>query len=159
MRVEELASSLNITSEMILTKLKALKLKAKDGKQELNAAVISVLRSEFKGVKASPPRVSPPPEPPKKEKAKESPEAKKKEKKTTAPEPIKETKIAKVKKEKVTEKEKKTSAAPAQVQEVKPAEKKKLPAKETQAEKPKIIEKPKPKTIISVLQRGGTGRL
>ncbi len=47
MRVLDLAKELNTTSEVILSKLKAFKLKAKDSDQELNTAVISVLRREL----------------------------------------------------------------------------------------------------------------
>ncbi|MCK5214761.1 MAG: translation initiation factor IF-2 [Candidatus Omnitrophica bacterium] len=47
MRVSELAKELNITSDVVLKKLKSLKLKAKDGKQELNKAVLIVLRGEL----------------------------------------------------------------------------------------------------------------
>ena len=48
MRVTELAKELGITSEVILNKLKSLRLKAKSEDQELNAAVLVVLRSELK---------------------------------------------------------------------------------------------------------------
>jgi len=48
MRVSDLAAEFGVTSEEILKKLKALRLKAKDGKQELNAVVVSVIKSEFK---------------------------------------------------------------------------------------------------------------
>lgn len=47
MRVSDLAKELGVTSDDVLTKLKALKLKAKDSKQELNAAVIPVLKREL----------------------------------------------------------------------------------------------------------------
>ncbi|MFH1359876.1 MAG: translation initiation factor IF-2 [Candidatus Omnitrophota bacterium] len=50
MRVSDLAKELGVTNEDILAKLKTLHLKAKDGKQELNVAVIAVLRSALKGV-------------------------------------------------------------------------------------------------------------
>ncbi len=53
MKVSELAKELNTTSKDILTTLKALKLKSIDSKQELNAVVISVLRSEYKKGKDS----------------------------------------------------------------------------------------------------------
>ncbi len=48
MHVFELADELQISNEAVLKKLKALKLKAKDGEQVLNNAVIIVLRSELK---------------------------------------------------------------------------------------------------------------
>ena len=56
MRVSELAKELNTTTEIILAKLRAFKLKAKDGEQELNSFVLSVLRREIisKGVKVAP---------------------------------------------------------------------------------------------------------
>ncbi len=47
MRVADLAKELSITSDVILAKLKSLRLKAKDDSQELNKAVEIVLRSEF----------------------------------------------------------------------------------------------------------------
>ncbi len=45
MKVSELAKELKTTNAAVLEQLKALKLKAKDGNQELNGAVLSVLRS------------------------------------------------------------------------------------------------------------------
>ena len=48
MRVADLAKELDINSDAILAKLKSLKLKAKDSKQELNDAVVVVLRRELK---------------------------------------------------------------------------------------------------------------
>ncbi|OGX27732.1 MAG: hypothetical protein A2787_07525 [Omnitrophica WOR_2 bacterium RIFCSPHIGHO2_01_FULL_48_9] len=48
MRVADLAKELNTTDAAILAKLKALKLKAKGGEQELNSVVLSVLKSEHK---------------------------------------------------------------------------------------------------------------
>lgn len=54
MRVSELAKELGTSSDVILGRLKALRLKAKDSKQELNEAVEAVIRREFKGaVKAA----------------------------------------------------------------------------------------------------------
>ena len=47
MKVCELAQQLKTTSDSILNTLKALKLKAKDSQQELNGAVVSVIKSEF----------------------------------------------------------------------------------------------------------------
>jgi translation initiation factor IF-2 len=47
MLVSELAKELKTTTEKILSVLKSLRLKAKDGNQELSAAVVSVIRSEF----------------------------------------------------------------------------------------------------------------
>lgn len=49
MQVAELAKELNTTSDTILKTLKSLKLKAKDSKQELGGAVVSVLKSHLKG--------------------------------------------------------------------------------------------------------------
>lgn len=48
MKVYELAADLNTTSKTILMTLKSLKLKAKDRDQDLNVAVVSVLRREFR---------------------------------------------------------------------------------------------------------------
>lgn len=53
MRVEDLAKELKTTSDAVLARLRTLKLKAKDSQQELNSAVLAVLRSEFK--KTAPP--------------------------------------------------------------------------------------------------------
>ncbi len=47
MRVKELAQQLGIRTEVILEQLKALRLKAKGPEQELNAAVLVVLKSEL----------------------------------------------------------------------------------------------------------------
>jgi len=47
MKVSELAKQYDTTIEEILKRLRALKLKAKDGKQELSRAVISVLKREL----------------------------------------------------------------------------------------------------------------
>ncbi len=47
MQVSQLAKELNTTPEIVLAKLKSLKLKATDGTQELNNAVAIVLRSEL----------------------------------------------------------------------------------------------------------------
>lgn len=49
MRVSDLAREIGTTSEAILAKLKSLHLRAKDSAQELNEAVIPVLRRELKG--------------------------------------------------------------------------------------------------------------
>ncbi len=54
MKVSDLAKELNTTSETILATLKSLKLKAKDNQQELNAAVVSVLKSELLRAKKMP---------------------------------------------------------------------------------------------------------
>lgn len=48
MNVADLAKELNLSNDIILTKLKALKLKAKGGEQELNAVVVSLLKNELK---------------------------------------------------------------------------------------------------------------
>lgn len=48
MKVSDLAKELNTNSESILAALKKLKLKAKDSKQDLNVAVVSVVKSAFK---------------------------------------------------------------------------------------------------------------
>src|SRR3989339_889860 len=47
MKVSELAEKVGVSVEEILDKLRALRLKAKDGDQELNSAVASVIKSEF----------------------------------------------------------------------------------------------------------------
>jgi len=53
MKVSELAKQYNLTVEEVLKKLKALKLKAKDGQQELSRAVISVLKRELQQLPSS----------------------------------------------------------------------------------------------------------
>ncbi|MGE0267686.1 MAG: translation initiation factor IF-2 [Candidatus Omnitrophota bacterium] len=57
MKVSDLAKELNTNSETILAALKKLKLKAKDSKQDLNVAVVSVVKSAFK--KGDIPKVEP----------------------------------------------------------------------------------------------------
>ena len=47
-KVSELAKELNTTSEEVLKTLKSLRMKAKDGKQELSAAAITVVKSALK---------------------------------------------------------------------------------------------------------------
>ena len=64
MQVADLAKQLNTSSDVVLRTLKSLRLKAKDGKQELSTAVISVVRSEFlKTAKISPAVVEKAPSP------------------------------------------------------------------------------------------------
>ncbi|MFA5088411.1 MAG: translation initiation factor IF-2 [Candidatus Omnitrophota bacterium] len=58
MRVSDLAKELNVTSEDVLNRLRSIKLKAQDSKQELNSVVVSVLRSEFKKNRPVEPKVS-----------------------------------------------------------------------------------------------------
>jgi hypothetical protein len=58
MRVSELAKELKTTDEVVLARLKSLKLKAKDSAQELNSVVLSLLRADFK---KSPPASAPAP--------------------------------------------------------------------------------------------------
>lgn len=53
MRVSDLAKTLNTTSDEILKTLKSLKLKAKDGAQDLSAAAVTVLKGEFSKRKPS----------------------------------------------------------------------------------------------------------
>jgi translation initiation factor IF-2 len=48
MKVSELAKELKTSSDEVLKRLRSLKLKAKDSKQELNSVVLSVLRSDLK---------------------------------------------------------------------------------------------------------------
>ena len=59
MRVSDLAKELGISAEDILGKLKAMRLKAKDSKQELNEAVEAVIRREFKHVAKSAAKAEP----------------------------------------------------------------------------------------------------
>ena len=100
MRVADLAKELNVTTETILNKLKAFKMKAKDGNQELSGAAVMVLRGEFRSAaaKAAPAKAEAPAPKETKAAAKEvnapAKEIKGEETKTAA----KETKIAKEKK-------------------------------------------------------------
>ncbi len=71
MQVAELAKALNTTNEIILKTLKSLRLKAKDSKQELSGAVISVLKSEFGKGKILPKKEEVKPKQESKEKVKE----------------------------------------------------------------------------------------
>ncbi|MCA9398222.1 MAG: translation initiation factor IF-2 [Candidatus Omnitrophica bacterium] len=48
MKVSELAKELQTTSKEVLATLKSLKLKAKDGKQDLSSAAVSLVKSQFK---------------------------------------------------------------------------------------------------------------
>src|SRR3989338_8563124 len=60
MRVSELAKELEISSDVILAKLRSLYLKAKDSHQEINDAVLIVLRRELKGASKTAPRTKEP---------------------------------------------------------------------------------------------------
>jgi len=128
MKVSELAKEYNTTNKDILDKLKTLKLKAKDGNQELNSVVLKVLRSELSkgGKKASP--AAP---------VREEPKAAKRSPAKTAGKPAAKTKPA-AKKE------------PAAKKAEKPAPKKAAPKKAPvkAVEKPKV-ERPQPAKKIS----------
>ena len=129
MKVAELAKQLNTTSDTILTKLKSFKLKARDSEQELNDAVVSVLRSalgkDTKAVHREPEPVSVP-----KADEKEIAKATKDTKAKVKTEPPRE-------KEKVV-KEKKASPVKPEIK-----SKDKENEKEKEKEKPKIkIEEP-----------------
>ena len=62
MQVAELDKQLNTTSDAILKTLKSLKLKAKDGAQELSGAVASVVKSEYLKTAKTAPAPAPVPE-------------------------------------------------------------------------------------------------
>ncbi len=105
MQVAELAKELNTTSDFILKTLQSLKLKAKDSKQELGGAVVSVLKSQLKG-KALPKQEE--------SKTKEDSKKNKELKKVSQPEVKKklEKKIAPDKDKKIKEKESSKKAKP-----------------------------------------------
>ncbi|MBF0385417.1 MAG: hypothetical protein HQL27_06050, partial [Candidatus Omnitrophica bacterium] len=86
MKVKELAVKLNISSELIITTLKSLKLKAKDDEQELSAGVVSVIKSELVKPKKPPKKDSDKPKAAKKKVEKPDKEEKKKEEEKIAEE-------------------------------------------------------------------------
>ena len=131
MRVSDLAKDLGITSDVILTKLKSLHLKAKDGKQELSDAAIAVLRRELKNIPkaALKPKEGPGP-------------AKTESKAATQGKEIKESKAAK-------------TGAQEKKGVKKPIEKKEKESKVVQKRKPqlkKVIEKRTPSISKKVLE-------
>ena len=91
MRVGELAKELDVPSQLVLETLRSLRLKAKDDQQELNAAVLPVLKSEIKKRKAALPVAKETKEPVKEVKSKESPKTETKAKEKAAA-PVKEEK-------------------------------------------------------------------
>src|SRR3990167_2501431 len=56
MKVSELAKEYNTTVDHVINILKTLKLKAKDGSQELNAVVLSVVKSHLEKNKVALPQ-------------------------------------------------------------------------------------------------------
>jgi translation initiation factor IF-2 len=127
MRVSDLAKELNTTNKEVLDTLRSLKLKAKDGEQELNAVVANVIKNELqkKGKVPAKEVVQKPPAKASKEKAAASPK----------PKPAGRVKSV-AKKETKTEKAKE------------PAAKKKTAAKAKKLSAPPA-EKPKPRIQIS----------
>ncbi|MFA5059837.1 MAG: translation initiation factor IF-2 [Candidatus Omnitrophota bacterium] len=100
MRVSDLAKELGVNSDVILAKLKSLHLKAKDSKQEINDAVMVVLRRELgKGIRVSPKTKAV-------EKSEPAAKISAKEKKIK-PEPVKKAESKAVSKSKKSEKEEK----------------------------------------------------
>src|SRR3989344_2612794 len=108
MRVVDLAKELNVTTEIILNKLKAFKMKAKDGNQELSGAAVTVLRGELRSAAKSVPAKAEAPAP-----REIKPAAKEVKAETKAP--VKETKAkeTKAKATKVTKEKKITAKADA----------------------------------------------
>src|SRR3989338_1263437 len=167
MKVSDLAKELNVSSSDILTKMKALKFKAKDSDQELNTVVITVLSSELgKGRKAGgasaaavavkeAPAKAKAAEAPKETKmakvepkapAKAEPKVEAKAKAKASKEEAKKAKEVKPKKDLVKKVEKeKTPPAPIAKEEKKPTP----PVNSKEAEKPVAIIKELPKTKVS----------
>jgi len=92
MKVFELAREWKTTPEVILKKLKSLKLKAKDKNQELSKLVLDVLRREMKDIPTEAPAPQPPPKKeapakpvPAKDVKEKKPRATRAKKKETAP--------------------------------------------------------------------------
>ncbi len=98
MKVAELAREMGLSSQTVLDKLKSLKLKAKDDKQDLSSGVAAILRNELKSLVVAKSRVVPAVDPlrrpkwdrmevkesPKESKAKVTIEPEEKSKKTSA---------------------------------------------------------------------------
>lgn len=105
MKVSELAEKVGVPVEEILNKLKALRLKAKDGDQELNAAVASVIKSEFVVEKKEVKKKEKVVRKPKEKVAKKVEKEVKKKVAIKEPEEVKEVKAVKEKKAAVTKKE------------------------------------------------------
>ncbi len=142
MKVYELAAELNTTSKTILRTLKSLKLKSKDSEQDLNIAVISVLRREFKT------RIIPtiPDDPKVEEKVVESEVKKEKEKQPKEIESVETAEsIEKKAKKKTTKKTTKKKATSKKVADKKGAEK----SEEKEAEELVSSEKKKGKEKVA----------
>ncbi len=132
MKVSEIAAEFKTTTKVVLDTLKSLKLKAKDQNQELNIAVVSVLRSHLKKAKDLPSAKDASPKSSKKEVETKEKEDKSKKVK----EPLKEPTI--VKKQEKKEEQKKLAAAP----QVEVKKKKELPPSTPPKVLPKISDAP-----------------
>lgn len=139
MRVSELAKELGITNDDVLAKLRSLHLKAKDGHQEINEAVLAVLKRELKNA----PKAA--------AKAKESAVEAKKESKTVSKKeaPSKKTKTEakvatkakakKITKEKTREEKPKLAVGKEKIKAEKPAVKKEFKSAATPAKTQVVI--------------------
>jgi translation initiation factor IF-2 len=168
MKISDIAKEFNTTNEFVLSKLRALKLKAKDGKQELNKVVEDVVRRAIlkEGKDLPRPEKKPLPEPePKSVKAKETlkiAEEKPKIKATILPSkqppPAKELKEAETKKKKTPDIiEKKITPKPVKKEKAVSEEAKPTKEKEKPVEAPFVPLKPlvKKKKRPSSMAEGG----
>ncbi len=157
MRVSELAKEFNTTSPVVLEKLKNLKLKAKDENQDLNAAVVIVLRSELKNLvpagrpKPAVPAVDPSRRPKWDRAEVKEPLLKKKEEKQKEPTVFQDKKTLKKEEHSVSKGGKvKEIKATAKAKTTKPkiaAKPKKAPVK-AKAEKAEKVKKAAPKVVL-----------
>ena len=151
MRVSDLAKEMGITTGEVLDKLRALKLKAKGPDQELNAAVLIVLKSALQKQPKSPPRKEEPVETiseqgsAKEEQiiSKEKKEAKSKTAKKETLSKTAKTKLADKKKKPVQEKEKKKEKTTVTKKTAKKIKKEIVGMKKTVIKKTKVAERPK----------------
>ena len=139
MKVVDFAKELNTSPEAVLDRLRSLKLKAKDGQQELNSVVLNVLRSDFKKNPAPP-----------KGAAKGKPEvqaAKKPDAVKSAPD----LKVKKVEEPKEKAKEEKKPAKPAKVEKAEKVKvKEEPPAPKKEIKETKETKKPVKETLPPV---------
>lgn len=150
MRIVDLANELKITQEVILAKLKALKLKAKGDALELNVVVESVLRDEFakQGIGKKSKLKLDDDAPKKKAKAVKSAKAEKAPDKKAKDAKGKEIKTAKTSKAKTKEPAaEKASKAKAKAVQEKPVEKIELPVEKPVIKKPVEEIKIAPKAV------------
>jgi translation initiation factor IF-2 len=153
MKVSDLAKILNTTSEDILNTLKALRLKAKDEDQELNAIVLDVLRREYSKPEKKKSIIPPPAPKPERPKWDRAP--------VSTPET--ETPAKETAKKRVAKKTAKKEAAEPETAEEKPVKKRAVkkaateevqtPAVEPKPEPEKVEEKPEVKPEAKVEEK------